>query len=86
MVAEDSILPASKTLALAQWKISFIFFSHQIDSYKDGKRMWDMETKVKQLLGRYINPFLIRGEVDYAHHNFWGRFAKTVTLIEVISF
>ena len=33
MVAEDSILPASKTLALAQWKILLIFFSHQIDSY-----------------------------------------------------
>ena len=86
MVAEDSILPASKTLALAQWKILLIFFSHQIDSYKDGKRMWDMETKVKQLLGRYINPFPIRGEVDYAHHNFWGGYAKTVTLIRVISF
>ena len=32
MVAEDSILPASKTLALAQWKILLVFFSHQVDS------------------------------------------------------
>ena len=41
MVAEDSILPASKTLALAQWKILLIFFSHQIDlMYKNVKRVW----------------------------------------------
>ena len=34
MVAEDSILPASKTLALAQWKILLIFFSNKFDLMK----------------------------------------------------
>ena len=64
MVAEDSILPASKTLALAQWKILLIFFHIKLIHTRMAKGCGTRRRNLlKQLLGRYFKPFPIRGYV-----------------------
>ena len=86
MVAEDSILPASKTLALAQWKILLIFFSYHnyfIQGWqKDvGHRA---ETYLNSFWVDILSLFQSGDTVEYVHHNIWGRCVMAVLLIQVI--